>query len=63
MSVSREEAVIGCLLGTAVGDGIGLCCEGLKPALPVPFGLTSVHNLFFLSAVLAHGFRRLLPPY
>jgi ADP-ribosylglycohydrolase len=26
----REDAVIGCLLGTAVGDALGLCCEGLS---------------------------------
>jgi ADP-ribosylglycohydrolase len=31
MSVSRSEAVRGCLLGTAVGDAVGLCCEGLSP--------------------------------
>ncbi len=26
---TRREAVIGCLLGTAVGDAVGLVCEGL----------------------------------
>jgi ADP-ribosylglycohydrolase len=31
MSVPRSEAVVGCLLGTAVGDAVGLCCEGLSP--------------------------------
>jgi ADP-ribosyl-[dinitrogen reductase] hydrolase len=31
MSVPRSEAVRGCLLGTAVGDAVGLCCEGLSP--------------------------------
>ena len=27
--MSRERAIIGCLLGTAVGDAVGLACEGL----------------------------------
>ncbi len=26
---AREQAIIGCLLGTAVGDAVGLACEGL----------------------------------
>ena len=26
---SREQAITGCLLGTAVGDAVGLACEGL----------------------------------
>jgi len=26
---AREQAVIGCLLGTAIGDAVGLACEGL----------------------------------
>ncbi len=25
---AREQAIIGCLLGTAVGDAVGLVCEG-----------------------------------
>jgi ADP-ribosyl-[dinitrogen reductase] hydrolase len=25
-----ERAIVGCLLGTAVGDAMGLCCEGLS---------------------------------
>lgn len=29
MGVSTD-AVVGCLLGTAVGDATGLCCEGLS---------------------------------
>jgi len=27
-----ERAIVGCLLGTAVGDALGLHCEGLSPA-------------------------------
>ena len=27
--MSKEQAIIGCLLGTAVGDAVGLACEGL----------------------------------
>jgi ADP-ribosyl-[dinitrogen reductase] hydrolase len=26
-----EDAILGCLLGTAVGDAVGLCAEGLSP--------------------------------
>ncbi len=29
-SVSRSDAAVGCLLGTAVGDALGLPCEGLS---------------------------------
>ena len=29
--MTREEAITGCLLGTAVGDAVGLACEGLPP--------------------------------
>src|SRR5262245_64611108 len=27
-----ERALVGCILGTAVGDALGLACEGLSPA-------------------------------
>lgn len=27
----REEAIVGCLLGMAVGDALGLACEGMSP--------------------------------
>jgi ADP-ribosylglycohydrolase len=27
----KEAAIVGCLLGTAVGDALGLACEGLSP--------------------------------
>lgn len=27
----RERAIVGCLWGTAVGDALGLPCEGLTP--------------------------------
>jgi len=30
MTITKEDSVIGCLLGTAVGDAIGLCCEGMS---------------------------------
>ena len=29
---TREEKIVGCLLGTAAGDALGLPCEGLGPA-------------------------------
>jgi ADP-ribosylglycohydrolase len=31
MSAPEEKAVVGCLLGTAVGDALGLCAENLSP--------------------------------
>jgi ADP-ribosyl-[dinitrogen reductase] hydrolase len=34
-----------------------------QPALPLPFVFSLPRNLLFLMVVLAHGFRRLLPPY
>jgi ADP-ribosylglycohydrolase len=30
MAGTRENSVIGCLLGTAVGDSVGLSCEGMS---------------------------------
>ncbi len=30
MAGTREDAIIGCLLGTAVGDSVGLSCEGMS---------------------------------
>ncbi len=30
MKEDKEQAIIGCILGTAVGDALGLCCEGLS---------------------------------
>ncbi len=29
-AAAQEQAIIGCLLGTAVGDAVGLACEGLS---------------------------------
>jgi len=41
-----------------------VCSRGeAQRALPVPFYQLFLRNLFFLLVVLAHGFRRLLPPY
>src|SRR2546421_292743 len=30
MPHQREDAIVGCLLGTAVGDALGLCAEGMS---------------------------------
>ncbi len=30
MAADRKEAILGCLLGTALGDAVGLSCEGLS---------------------------------
>jgi ADP-ribosylglycohydrolase len=63
------------LLGTAVGDALGLAREGLsrrradrlfgaagQEEPPVWAGLL-LRNLLTLAAVIAHVVRRLLPPY
>lgn len=31
-ATKRQQAITGCLLGTAVGDAVGLACEGLSPS-------------------------------
>ena len=66
-----REAIVGSLLGTAVGDALGLPYEGLSRQRVVKlFGAPTRHGFFFgagmigfLIIVLAHIFRRLLPPY
>jgi ADP-ribosyl-[dinitrogen reductase] hydrolase len=30
MATDRESAIVGCILGTALGDALGLCCEGMS---------------------------------
>jgi len=32
LDARRQRAIAGCILGTAVGDALGLACEGLSPA-------------------------------
>lgn len=48
------DKLVGCLLGTAVGDSLGLPVfwPGLLP-----------RNTLFTATVLYHALRRLLPPY
>ena len=29
--MTQQEAILGCLLGEALGDSVGLWCEGLTP--------------------------------
>lgn len=48
---------LGCRLSATIDEG-----EPFR-APDVPFGLAFIRNLMFLCVVLAHGFRRLLPPY
>lgn len=44
----QEDAVIGCLLGTAVGDAIGLCREGMsKRRQRRVYGAVNGHRFFF----------------
>jgi len=44
----KEEAIIGCLLGTAVGDALGLSCEGLsKHRLAKMFQNIEKYHFFF----------------
>jgi ADP-ribosylglycohydrolase len=47
MPISREDAIIGCLLGTAVGDAVGLWCEGMSPRRQRRFGKAVGHHFFF----------------
>jgi hypothetical protein len=82
-----EDRIAGVLLGTAVGDALGLPREGLsqrrleiiaaalaaalepgrQPARSrrgAPFWPGSLpRNALFMTLVLGHGLRRLLPPY
>jgi hypothetical protein len=51
-SEERRRRIEACLLGTAVGDALGLPCEGLSPLIIA---------LALYPVVLAHGLRRLLP--
>ncbi len=71
MSTSKETALTGCLLGTAVGDAMGLACEGLsrrRQAKMFPVlnsykflfgkGMTSddtEHTCMLAQSVIAHG--------
>lgn len=44
----RDDAVIGCLLGTAVGDALGLPAEGFSPRrLARRFGVVDRHRFLF----------------
>ena len=48
LSNEKIDAAIGCLLGTAVGDAIGLPCEGLsKRRLDKIYGDIDKHHFFF----------------
>ncbi|QOY88367.1 ADP-ribosylglycohydrolase family protein [Paludibaculum fermentans] len=51
MRLPLDEAILGCILGTAVGDALGLPAEGLSP-----------HRQRKLFGPL-EGHRLLLPPY
>ncbi|MBI2160173.1 MAG: ADP-ribosylglycohydrolase family protein [Candidatus Rokubacteria bacterium] len=56
-ALPSRDAILGCLLGSAVGDSVGLACEGLsKRRQRRLFPETTL-------LVLGHGLRRLLPPY
>ena len=59
-----SDRIAGLLLGTAVGDALGLPREGLSATRAQRmFGPEVRHALLFLGVVLAHGIRRLFPPY
>lgn len=51
MAMDRGEAAVGCLLGTAVGDALGLACEGLSKRRQHRFGF----DLSRYSLVLGRG--------
>lgn len=48
-----------------LGARLAAAAEAQSPQTPpgLPLGPTLARNAFFAAAVLAHGFRRLLPPY
>ncbi len=48
MSPAKLDAIVGCILGTAVGDALGLPCEGLSKQRQINFykKLDSYHFLF-----------------
>ena len=46
-AVSLHKAIEGCLLGTAVGDSLGLPFEGLSPQRIARFWTTPEHHQFF----------------
>lgn len=68
---SLERSIAGCLLGTAVGDALGLACEGLSPQrrarlfpdagryhlLPFGYGMCSddTEHTVMLAQALCHG--------
>ncbi len=71
-----QDHIIGCILGTAVGDALGLPYEGLSrrraarmlgPPDRFRFlfrrGMVSDDTEHTCIVVLCHGFRRLGPPY
>jgi ADP-ribosylglycohydrolase len=45
--MSREEAIVGCLLGTATGDALGLWCEGMSPRRQRRFHAAAGHHFLF----------------
>jgi ADP-ribosylglycohydrolase len=66
----HADKIAGLMLGTAVGDALGLPNENLSRRRLRRWQTTRLfwpgvlpRNLLFLTIVLGHGFRRLLPPY
>jgi ADP-ribosylglycohydrolase len=45
--MSLEDAIVGCLLGTAVGDAVGLWCEGMSPRRQRRFHAQVGHHFLF----------------
>ncbi len=38
----NEKAIIGCILGTAVGDALGLPYEGMSPVVPASYWVRQI---------------------
>jgi ADP-ribosyl-[dinitrogen reductase] hydrolase len=49
MPISRREAIIGSLLGEAIGDSIGLWCEGMSPSRQLRFDDGPLRQRFLLN--------------
>jgi ADP-ribosyl-[dinitrogen reductase] hydrolase len=78
VSVERRRRLEGCLLGTAVGDvdsivggpfgprHLRALAQAVDDNAPAPGYVATfalLRNLLLYPVILAHGFRRLLPPW
>jgi ADP-ribosyl-[dinitrogen reductase] hydrolase len=54
MNLTIEKSITGCLLGTAIGDALGLCCEGLsKKRLKKMYPDMNKYHFFFNKGMIS----------